>query len=104
MRWTPDERAERGAVLLWASARFSLPIAGELRSDTGAADTTALSGGASVAMADLQAEPGRRDHALRGILFMLAGGACFAVMDALVKWVSPRYPVMQIVFFRSLFA
>jgi drug/metabolite transporter (DMT)-like permease len=42
--------------------------------------------------------------ALRGIAFMVAGGACFAVMDSLVKWVSPRFAISQIIFFRSLFA
>ena len=42
--------------------------------------------------------------ALRGIACMLAATACFATMDSLVKWVAPRTPVMQIVFFRSLFA
>ncbi len=41
---------------------------------------------------------------LNGILFMLAGGVCFALMDTLVKWLSPRFSVMQIVFFRSFFA
>ncbi|MBV9521815.1 MAG: DMT family transporter [Alphaproteobacteria bacterium] len=45
-----------------------------------------------------------RGSTLFGILAMLAGGACFAVMDALVKWESPRVSVMQIIFFRSLFA
>jgi drug/metabolite transporter (DMT)-like permease len=42
--------------------------------------------------------------ALRGIAAMLLGGACFAVMDSLVKWVSPRFAVSEIIFFRSLFA
>jgi drug/metabolite transporter (DMT)-like permease len=41
---------------------------------------------------------------LRGILCVLIATACFAIMDSLVKWVAPRIPVMQIVFFRSLFA
>src|SRR5215472_16387060 len=45
-----------------------------------------------------------RGTVLRGILSMLLGGACFAVMDALVKGVAPRFPVLQIIFFRSLFA
>lgn len=43
-------------------------------------------------------------NVLRGILCMLVGGCCFAIMDSLVKWVAPRCPVMQIIFFRSLFA
>jgi drug/metabolite transporter (DMT)-like permease len=48
------------------------------------------------------AAPGRA--VLRGIVCVLAATACFAVMDSLVKWVAPRVPVMQIVFFRSIFA
>jgi drug/metabolite transporter (DMT)-like permease len=41
---------------------------------------------------------------LRGIVSVLLATLCFAIMDSLVKWVAPRIPVMQIVFFRSLFA
>src|SRR5450432_605941 len=41
---------------------------------------------------------------LRGIASVIVATACFAIMDSLVKWVAPRIPVMQIVFFRSLFA
>ena len=37
----------------------------------------------------------------RGILCMLLGVFCFAAMDGLVKWLAPRFPVMQIVFCRS---
>jgi drug/metabolite transporter (DMT)-like permease len=57
-------------------------------------------GGTVTAMASGKA----RGTVLRGILSMLLGGACFAVMDALVKGVAPRFPVLQIIFFRSLFA
>ena len=39
-----------------------------------------------------------------GILCMLLGVFCFAAMDGLVKWLAPRFPVMQIVFCRSFFA
>jgi hypothetical protein len=52
-------------------------------------------------------KPGRtaaQRRALTGILCMLAAGLCFAMMDTLVKWLSPRFSVMQIIFFRSLFA
>src|SRR5690349_6240688 len=42
--------------------------------------------------------------ALRGIAAMLIGGAFFSVMDSLVKWVSPRFPLVEIIFCRSLFA
>jgi drug/metabolite transporter (DMT)-like permease len=47
---------------------------------------------------------GERGNALTGILAMLVAGLCFAVMDSLVKYVSPRVPLLQIAFFRSLFA
>jgi drug/metabolite transporter (DMT)-like permease len=57
---------------------------------------SALDSGASSALA--------RRRALTGILCMLAAGLCFALMDTLVKWLSPRFSVMQIIFFRSLFA
>ncbi len=40
----------------------------------------------------------------RGIAYMTIAVAIFTVMDALVKWLAPSYPIMQIVFFRSLFA
>jgi drug/metabolite transporter (DMT)-like permease len=53
---------------------------------------------------DTAAATAARRSALRGIACMLAGGACFAVMDSLVKWVSPRFAISQIIFFRSLFA
>ncbi|BBK31091.1 EamA domain-containing membrane protein RarD [Stella humosa] len=44
------------------------------------------------------------DQPGRGILFMLGAVACFVVMDALIKWLSAKFPTMQVVFFRSLFA
>ncbi|MDJ0894894.1 MAG: DMT family transporter [Alphaproteobacteria bacterium] len=40
----------------------------------------------------------------RGIAFMVLSVALFATMDALVKWLGPHYPTMQLVFFRSVFA
>jgi len=40
----------------------------------------------------------------RAIMMMAASVAFFAVMDALVKDLGARYPTMQVVFFRSLFA
>ncbi len=39
-----------------------------------------------------------------GIAYMVIAVALFTIMDALVKWLGPHYPTMQIVFFRSLFA
>ena len=44
------------------------------------------------------------DQPGRGILFMLSAVACFVVMDALIKWLSVKFPTFQVVFFRSLFA
>jgi drug/metabolite transporter (DMT)-like permease len=40
----------------------------------------------------------------RGILYMVLSVLLFAGMDALVKWVSARHPVGQIIFFRNAFA
>ena len=40
----------------------------------------------------------------RGIAYMIVAAGLFTIMDALVKWLSPSYPTMQIVFFRSVFA
>ena len=40
----------------------------------------------------------------RGIAFMVLSVGLFAAMDALVKWLGPHYPTMQLVFFRSVFA
>ncbi|MGE0724270.1 MAG: DMT family transporter [Alphaproteobacteria bacterium] len=45
-----------------------------------------------------------RDQPLQGILATLVAVALFVAMDALIKWLSARYPTMQIVFFRSLVA
>jgi drug/metabolite transporter (DMT)-like permease len=39
----------------------------------------------------------------RGIASMLLAVVVFSTMDALIKWLAPFYPVMEIVFFRSLF-
>jgi drug/metabolite transporter (DMT)-like permease len=41
---------------------------------------------------------------LRGIGFMVAAVGAISVMDALIKWLSPTFPVMQILLFRTLFA
>lgn len=42
--------------------------------------------------------------AAQGIANILIAVALFAVMDAIVKWLSVYYPVSQLVFFRSLLA
>jgi len=49
-------------------------------------------------------EPASEATMVRGIGFMLLAVVVFSTMDALVKWLSATYPVMELVFFRSLFA
>lgn len=39
-----------------------------------------------------------------GIAFMLVAVGIFTTMDALIKWLATAYPVLEIVFFRSVFA
>lgn len=41
---------------------------------------------------------------LAGIGYLLAAVLVFSVMDALIKWTSQDYPIVQLVFFRSVFA
>ncbi|MFQ5772947.1 MAG: DMT family transporter [Kiloniellaceae bacterium] len=53
------------------------------------------------------AEAIRSDRAAetgRGIALMVLAVGLFAIMDALVKWLGPTYPTLQLVFFRNLFA
>ncbi len=40
----------------------------------------------------------------RGIALMVLAVGLYSIMDAMVKWVGPSYPTLEIVFFRSLFA
>jgi drug/metabolite transporter (DMT)-like permease len=40
----------------------------------------------------------------RGIFLMIAAVGAFSVMDTLIKWLSPTFPVMQILLFRTAFA
>ena len=40
----------------------------------------------------------------RGIALMTLAVGLYSIMDAMVKWLGPDYPVLEIVFFRSLFA
>lgn len=47
--------------------------------------------------------PADPSQTLRGILLMIVAVFLFAIMDALIKWLGALYPVVQIVFFRSLF-
>ena len=40
----------------------------------------------------------------RGIAMMTLAVGLYSIMDAMVKWLGPDYPVLELVFFRSLFA
>ncbi len=40
---------------------------------------------------------------VKGVLFMLAGGALLTVNDAVLKWLSADFPVGQILFMRGIF-
>ncbi len=40
----------------------------------------------------------------RGIALMVLAVGLYSIMDAMVKWLGPSYPTMELVFFRSLFA
>jgi drug/metabolite transporter (DMT)-like permease len=48
--------------------------------------------------------PSRRDAPLRGIGFILVGASVFPVQDVVIKGLSGDYPVLEIVFVRSLVA
>jgi len=45
---------------------------------------------------------GRRDHVVRGILFMIGATVLLAISNALSKWVVAIYPVGEVMFARSL--
>ena len=49
-----------------------------------------------------RADQGRRT--LAGIGSMILAVGLFAAMDAIVKWLSDSFPLIELVFFRSLFA
>ncbi len=40
----------------------------------------------------------------RGIALMVLAVGLYSIMDAMVKWLGPSYPTLELVFFRSLFA
>ncbi|MHA1151068.1 MAG: DMT family transporter [Alphaproteobacteria bacterium] len=40
----------------------------------------------------------------RGIALMILAVGLYSIMDAMVKWLGPSYPTLELVFFRSLFA
>src|SRR3546814_1928064 len=50
------------------------------------------------------AAPAAAVSPLQAVLLMVGSVAVFAAMDALVKDLGTRYPTMQVMFFRSLFA
>lgn len=50
----------------------------------------------------LQGTTVRLDRPLSGIVFVVAGVTVFSVQDVIIKWLSSDYPVLQIVFVRSL--
>lgn len=52
----------------------------------------------------LVAEAGDRAAIRRGIVLKIAAVTVFSIMDMTVKWLSARYPTVQIIFCRSLFA
>jgi drug/metabolite transporter (DMT)-like permease len=54
------------------------------------------------ASAPLSASP--RDETTRGILYALAAVFVFAAVNALTKWEVARYPITEVVLFRSIFA
>jgi len=99
MRRPTEFRCQTGPSGL-AKAAGALSGAGKTsKKDTGGGTMSRL---VATPMITASAAAGRA--VLRGILCVLIATACFAIMDSLVKWVAPRIPVMQIVFFRSLFA
>src|SRR5690242_16986292 len=65
-------------------------------------DRRSCSGAEMTAFAPLPASP--RDEATRGILYALAAVLTFAAVNALTKWEVARYPITEVVLFRSIFA
>ena len=55
----------------------------------------------SLVLAPAPAAPGAATRAIGNIVLAVA---LFAVMDAMVKWLSATYPVIELVFFRAFFA
>ncbi len=46
----------------------------------------------------------QRDSSIKGIMYMLAAMLVYSLVNALVKDTTTRYPLVQLVFFRSFFA
>jgi drug/metabolite transporter (DMT)-like permease len=50
------------------------------------------------------APPGAATFPLVGAIYVLGGTISYCVMDGLVKWVAPSYPIFEITFFRMAFS
>jgi drug/metabolite transporter (DMT)-like permease len=50
------------------------------------------------------AVPSGRDDVRRGIFYAVSASLVFSVLNALIKWQSERYSIVEIGFFRNLFA
>lgn len=48
--------------------------------------------------------PVTRDSARLGIIYMLGAVFLFALVNVVIKWTSARYPVLEVSFFRAVFA
>ena len=44
------------------------------------------------------------DSPLKGIYYLIAGVFVFSLQDVIIKWISGKYPVHEIVLIRSCFA
>ena len=55
-------------------------------------------------MKDSASSIARLDAPFKGIVFLIAGVSVFSLQDVAIKWMSPDYPVHEIVFVRSLVA
>jgi drug/metabolite transporter (DMT)-like permease len=51
----------------------------------------------------MNSNPQATDRPMLGILLMVSGVVCFAVMDATIKWLTSDFPITQIVALRSWF-
>lgn len=66
-------------------------------------DTTSAPAPATATAATEFSSQGANDTG-RGIAMMVLAVGLYSIMDAMVKWLGPSYPTMELVFFRSLFA
>ncbi|MHA1601307.1 MAG: DMT family transporter [Alphaproteobacteria bacterium] len=66
--------------------------------------TNEIEAAAEILPAAEEIERERAQAVTRGIVLMLISVVLFSCMDVVVKWLGATYPILQIVFFRSLFA